>query len=123
MKLSRDGGEPDQIVDDHMNGPAYAVCGDIGGVKGFGKYALAGKSAVAMDQKRQKLTASARAGSLLFGASAAYGNGIDGFKMAGVRNQVNVDLCPAARDVLPGCAHMIFHVATAENAARVHVFE
>ena len=36
---------------------------------------------------------------------------------------MDMKLGPAASDVLPGRSHVVLHIATAEYAARVHVFE
>ena len=82
-----------------------------------------GECGVAVDEQREILLASAFAGAVLLGARAAYGDGIDGFEMAGVRDQVDVNFAAASRDVFAGRAHVVFHVAGAENAARVNVFE
>ncbi len=62
-------------------------------------------------------------GTILLGAGAADGHGIDRLEVAGIRNQVNVNLGAGAGDVLSGRAHVIFHVAAAQHAARVDVFE
>ena len=117
------GGEAEQIVDDDMNRAADGVAGQVGVVHGFGEDALSGERGVAVHEERKIFFASAFAGAILLGASAADGDGIDGFEMAGIRNQMDVNFAAAARDVFAGRAHVIFHVAGAENAARVDVFE
>ena len=60
---------------------------------------------------------------ILFGASTAHGHGVHRFQMAGIRNQVDVNFRPRAGHVFAGCAHVVFHVAAAQNAARIHVFK
>src|SRR5271165_2605420 len=106
-----------------MNRAANAVAGNLGVVQGFGQDTLAGECAVAMNQQRKKLAAASGAGTFLLGADASDGDRIHGFEMAGIRNQMNVNVGAAAGDVFSGRAHMIFQVATTENAARVNVFE
>ena len=117
------GGEAEEIVDDDVNGAADGVAGKVGVVHGFGEDALAGEGGVAVDEQREIFFASAFAGAVLLGAGAADGDGIDGFEVAGIRDQMDVNFVAAARDVFAGRAHVIFHVAGAENAARVDVFE
>ena len=117
------GGESEQIVDDDVNGAADGVSGQVGVVHGLGENALSGECGVAVDEQRKIFFASAFAGAVLLGARAADGDGIDGFEMARIRDQVDVNLAAAARDVFAGGAHVIFHVAGAENAARVDIFE
>src|SRR5260370_5085373 len=43
--------------------------------------------------------------------------------MAWIRNKVDADLSAGARDVSARRSHVIFHVARAENAARIDVFK
>ena len=62
-------------------------------------------------------------GAVLLGAGAAHGHGIDGLQVAGIRDQVNVNLRPRPGHVFAGRAHVIFHVAAAQNAARIDVFK
>ena len=60
---------------------------------------------------------------VLLGAGASHGHGVDGFQMAGVRHQVNADLAAVCGVKYAGCADVILHVAAAENAAGIDVFE
>ncbi len=117
------GGEAEKIVDDDVDGAADGVAGEVGVVHGLGEDALSGECGVAVDEERKIFFASAFAGAVLLGAGAADGDGIDGFEVAGVRDQVDVNFSAAARFVFAGRAHVILHVAGAENAARVDVFE
>ena len=117
------GGESEQVVDDDVNGATDRVAGKVGVIHGFGEDALSGECGIAVDKQREIFFASAFAGAVLFGARAADGDRIDGFEVAGIRYQMDVNLVAAARDVFAGRAHVIFHVAGAENAARVDVFE
>ena len=60
---------------------------------------------------------------ILFGASAADGDGIDRFQVAGIGNQMNLNFRSGASLVFAGSAHVIFHVAAAQNAARIYIFK
>ena len=62
-------------------------------------------------------------GAVLLGAGPAHGHGIHRFQVAGIRDQVNMNFRPRAGHVFAGRAHVIFHVAAAQNAARIHVLK
>ena len=117
------GGESQQIVDDHVNGAADGVAGKIGVIHGLGKNALPGECSVAVDEQWQILFAPAFTAAVLFGTSAANGHRIDGFEVAGIGNQMDVNFVAAARGVFARRAHVVFHVAGAEYAARVDILE
>src|ERR1700731_2442062 len=59
----------------------------------------------------------------LLRAHPAHGYRIDGFQMAWIRNKMDADLFAGAGDVGARRAHVVFHVACAENAARIDVFK
>ena len=59
----------------------------------------------------------------LFGADAAHRHRIDGFEVARIRNQVDVELFARRRGVHAGRAHVVFHVAGSQHAARVYILE
>ena len=59
----------------------------------------------------------------LLGTSTAHGHRIHRFQVTGVRYQVQADSYPAPGEKLPGSAHVVFHVAAAQDAARVGIFE
>ena len=117
------GGEAEEVVDDDVNRAADGVSGEVGVVHGLGENALSGECGVAVDEKRKIFFAATFPGAILLGAGAADGDGIDGFEVAGVRDEVDVNLAAAAGGVFAGGSHVIFHVAGAENAARIDVFE
>ncbi len=123
VQFARNRCEADQVVYDYVEGATYTVARNVGEIQSFGEDALAGESAIAVNQQWDELVAAAFTFAVLLGASAADGYGINSLKMAGIRNQVNMNFGAAAGDVLAGSAHVIFHVAATENAARVHVFE
>ena len=123
MHFAGAGSESDQIVDDDVNRAADGVTGKIGVVHGLRENALAGECGVAVDEQRKILARTIFPGAILFGARAADGDGIDGFQMAGIGNQMNVNFATATRDVFAGRAHVIFHVAAAQHAAGIDVFE
>ena len=78
------GGEAEKIVDDDVDGAADGVSGKVGVVHGLGEDALPGECGVAVDEQRKILFAAPFSGAVLLGASAADGDGIDGFEMAGI---------------------------------------
>ena len=92
-------------------------------IEGLGHDALAGKCRIAVDQQWQVFLPAVFSGAILLGAGAAHGHRIDSFQMAGIRNQVDVNLRARASDVLAGRAHVVFHIAAAQNAARIDVFK
>ena len=92
------GGEAEQIVDDDVDGAADVVAAERGQVEGLGEDALAGEGGVAVDDDGQRPAACRVAVACglgvdagLLGAGAAHGDGVDGFKVAGVRDQVERD--------------------------------
>ena len=116
-------GEAEEVVDDHVNGAADGVAGKVGVVHGLRENALSGECGVAVNEQGEIFFAAAFAGAVLLGASAADGDGIDGFEVAGVRDQVDVNFSAASGCVFAGRSHVILDVAGTENAARVDVFE
>ena len=84
---------------------------------------MSGKGRVAVHEQRKIFFASTFAGAVLFGACASDGDRINSFEMAGVRNQVDIDLGATARDVLAGRPQVVLHVAGAQDAARIDVFK
>ena len=132
MFLNRGRGEADEIVDDDVDGAADGVALEVGEIQRFGEDALAGKGGVAVHDDRPNFVERfARAiddgpvgsAARLLCAGATHGDGIDGFQMARVRDDVNVERFAVCRDVASGRADVIFHVAGAENAARIDIFE
>ena len=75
-----------------------------------------------MTMGRTRSTA-VRADAILAGTGAAHGNGVDGFEVAGVGDHVQGDGAAIACGEGAGGSHVVLHVAAAEDAARVDVFE
>ena len=96
---------------------------NFGQIQRLREYALSRKCPVAMDEQRKELFFAAFTRPVLLGASAAHGHRIDCFKVAGIRYQVDVHLGATASHIFAGCAHVIFHIAAAQNTARIDVFE
>src|SRR6185312_7647297 len=92
MQLAGNRREADQVIDDHVHRAAHAVAAHFSHVQSLGENSLPRESTVAMDQQGQKLFFPAIAGAVLLRPSAAYSDGIDCLKMAGVRYQMNVHL-------------------------------
>ena len=59
----------------------------------------------------------------LLGARASHRYRIDCFQVAGIGNEVNVQLLAGGSGVHAGGANVIFHIACAQYAARVDIFE
>ncbi len=78
------GGESQQVVDDYVNRAADGIAGQVSIVHGFGQDALSGESSVAVHQQRKIFFASTFARAVLLGASAAHGDGVDSFEVAGI---------------------------------------
>ena len=121
--FTRAGGESEQVVDDDVNGAADGVACEIRVVDGLGQNTLACEGGVAVNEERQEFLCSIGASAVVLGARAAHGHRIDGFKMARVGNEVDVNLRAALGRVLAGGADVIFDVSAAEYAARIDVFK
>ncbi len=105
------GGEAHQVVHDDMQGAPRGIAGQVRIVHGLGGNALSGKGRVAVHEQRKKFFASTFPGAVLLGACASDGDRINSFEMAGIRNQVDIDLGATARDVLAGRPQMVLHIA------------
>ncbi len=123
MQLRRARGEANQIVHDDVDCAADGVGVNIGEIERFRPDSLAGKCRVAVQDDREHLAASVGALARLLGARAANGHRIHGFQVAGVRHQMNANRGAAGGLILAGRTNMIFHVARAQNTARVHIFK
>src|SRR5215469_5263978 len=117
------GREAEQIIDDDVNGSADAVSGKVGIIHRFCQNPLSRESGVAMDKQREVLLTSALSGAVLLGAGSADGYRINRLQVAGIRDQMNVDLAAAARDILAGGAHVVLNVSRAQHAAWVDVLK
>src|SRR5712692_5030038 len=123
MQFRRHRGEAKQVVDDHVHGAAHGVRGKVGVIQRLSQDALAGKCAVAVHQQRKIFLRSAFSGAVLLGASTSHGDRVHSFKVAGIGNQVDVNLRSAASYVFTGRTHVVLHVPAAEHTARVHILE
>ena len=74
-----------------MDGAADGVAGKVGVVHRLGHDALPGESSVAVDEQREIFFRPPFAGAILLGARAADCYRIDGFEVAGIRHQVNMN--------------------------------
>ena len=115
-----------------MDGAADGVGLQVGEIQCFRPNALARESGVTVHDdgyyflvgngsgiRQRRLHANSR----LLRAHTAHGDGIDGLQMAGIGVQVDADLFAGGRRVNTGRADVIFHVATAQDAARIGIFE
>ena len=117
------GGKADQVVDDDLDGAAYGEAGYGAQIQGFRPNALTGKRRIAMDEHRQHFGLPGFSQAHLLGTRTAHGDGIHRFQVTGVRYQVKADFSAAPGEELAGGADVIFHVASAQDAARVRIFE
>ena len=76
-----------------------------------------------MHQDRQHLALAVASEASLLGACASQGDRIDGFEVAGIRDQVNPHLPSTGAGVHARRADVILHVAAAQHAARIDIFE
>ena len=122
--FARLGGEPQQIIYDHVDRAADRIRPDVGKIQRLRPNALPGKGRVPVQNDRKNFLHSAGiSGARLLGARAAHDHGIDRFEVARIRSQVNAELAPFARAVFPRRADVILDVAAAQHAARVHILE
>ncbi len=125
------GGEAEEVVDDDLDGAADVVAVEGGEVEALGGDALAGEGGVAVDDHGEDLIACCEevgggavfGETFLVGAGAAHDYGVDGFEVAGVRGEVEMDGLAGGGDEIAGGADVVFDVATAEGAAGIDVFE
>src|SRR5216684_109499 len=132
MLLRGLGGKADQVVHDDVNGAADGIGLEVGEIQRFRPDALTGESRIAVHHDRddfiQRFRRTVDVGSAqtvagLLRTHPADGDRIDGFKMARIRNEVDADFLAAGGDVCAGSADVIFHVARAEDAARIDVLK
>jgi hypothetical protein len=88
--LLGEGGEPEQVVDDDLDGPTHVVAFECCEIEGFGPDALAGEGGVAMDNHWQDLRGANRglavgagddAEALLPSSGAAHDDGVGGLEV------------------------------------------
>jgi hypothetical protein len=116
-------GKSDEVVDDDVNAAADRVAVDAGEVHGLGPDALASEGCVAVDDDGQDAIDSVSAVAILASAGAAHCHRVDGFEVAGVRDEMEGEARAIARGEAPGGADVVLDVASAEDAAGVDVFE
>ncbi len=115
--------EADQIIDDDMDGAANRIAGQVGVIQRLREDALARESAITMHQQRKVLPDAIFTSTFLLGASAANGDRIHSFQVAGIRNQMDMDIGSGPGGIFTGRAHVVFHVAAAQHAAGINIFE
>src|SRR5216684_4543488 len=116
-------GEADQVVHDDVNGAADSVGLEVSEIKRFRPDALAGKGGVAVHDDGNDLLGAAGAVAGLLCAGTAHGDGVDGFEVAGIGDEMDADFLAGGGDVGAGGADVILHVACAEHAARIDIFK
>src|SRR5216684_2505778 len=106
-------GEADQVVHDDVNRAADGIGLKVSEIERFRPDALAGKGGVAVHDDGDNVLGAAGAVARLLGAGAADSDGIDGFEVAGVGDEVDADFFAGGGDVGAGGADVIFHVTCA----------
>src|SRR5438270_10341006 len=115
--------EAQQVVGDNMHCAANGIAFQIGHIESLGYDSLSGERGVTMNEQGQKLVAAFCSRPILLSSRTAHGHRIHCLKMTGIRYQMNVDFCTRASHVSAGCTHVILHIATAQNAAWIHIFK
>ena len=123
MRFARHGGEANQIIYDDVDGAAYVVALDAGHVQRFGPDSLSRKCSVAVHDDRNDRLRATFTDARLLRARTSDGDWVDRFEVAGIRYQMHSDVAAVGCGEFAGCADVVFHVAAAENAARIHIFE
>ena len=132
MFLARRRGEADEIVHDDVDRATHGVGRQVREIQRFRPDALPGESGVAMHHDGNDFVErSARSVDVgatqpvtrLLGARPAGRNRIDSFQMARIRHQVDPDFFSGTANVCARRADMVFDVARAQHAARIHVLE
>jgi hypothetical protein len=123
VQRNRFRGEPDQIVDDDMDGSADGVVRNIGEVDGLRRDALAREGGVAVERHRQDAFDAGGTPALLARARAPHDDAVDGLQVARVGRKVDLNVAPRVRNISAGRADVILDVAAAQDAARIDVLD
>ena len=121
--VSRHGGESDEVVHNNMDRAAHRESSDAAHIQRLGADSLARESGVAVHADRDDLAPASLAAARLLGPRAAHQHRIDRLEMARIRHQMHFHHAPVRRVKISRRAHVVFHVAAAERASRIDVFE
>src|SRR6516165_5106184 len=106
-----------------MDCAADVVAAQVGQIQGLSRNTLARKRGVAMHQDGKYPGLTIAANSRLFGAHPSQNYGINCFKMARVRDHMDTHLATAGSREYARGADVIFHITTAQYAARIDVLK
>ncbi len=123
VAVARRGCKPDQIVHDDVHGTADVIARQLRHIQSLRPDALAGERRVAVHRDFEHLLAPLRSAPLLLGARAAHGNRIDGFQVAGIGNQMHLDLMSIGGKEIACSSHVVFYVAATQDAPRIDILE
>src|SRR6516162_6697555 len=98
-----------------MDSSADGKTRDISQIHRLCKYSLPGKGRVTVDDDRNQLIFPAWPEAELLGSRPACRNWIDRLQVAGIRHQMQADSLAIARLKVPRGAHVILHIAAAQN--------
>ena len=112
-RLVRIGGEPDLVVDHHMDGPAGGVAFHLAEVQHFRDDPLPRHRGIAVDQHRNHALAFGIAQAVLLGANDPFDHWIHSFQMTGIRGHRDRNLLATRHPADAARAQVILHVARA----------
>ena len=119
----RIGGEADQIVNDNVNCSADVIAAQGREVQTLGGDSLPRESGIAVHDDGHDLQLAVVADARLLGARASHRHRVHGFEVAGIRHQVDAYLVAVGGGEQSGRADVVLHVAAAQHAAGIDVFE
>ena len=119
--LGRGGGEPQLVVDDHVDGAADAVAPQGRQVERLGHHALAGEGGVAVDEDGQHREGLGVVDEVLAGPDHALDHGVDGLEVRRVRRQLDRQADARAAHELARRPQVVLHVARALGGGGVEV--
>lgn len=116
----REGGEADLVIDDEVEGAAGAVAFEFGEVEGFCDDALSDDGGVAVDEDGEDFGAvdidDVFGEEALAGAGFAFDDGVDGFEMAWVSGECDIDFVACFGGVGIIVTEVVFDITVAVDA-------
>src|SRR5215469_10837117 len=123
MRFARDRGKAEKVIYDDVNGTSHGIAFDAGHIERLRPDALTCKGGVAVHNYGHDGLRAVFADAGLFGARTPDGDWVDCFEMAGIGNQMDSEVLAVCCSKFSCSAHVIFHVATAQDAPRIYIFK
>ena len=117
----RRGGEPELIVDHHVDGPPGGEAGKGTHAERLGHHALAGERGVAMQEEGEHLGTVLVERRVLPGPGHPFDHRVDGLEVARVGRQLDGDGRPVPPGELAGRSDVVLHVPRALDGLRIDV--